>query len=162
IVVTDFDVHAFWLCHHYEHYFVALEETRVHLERLGIPRDKIRVTGIPIDPVFAQKKDPRALREKHGLQPDRTTILVSAGRFGVAPIEPLMRSLLELRHPAQIVAICGRNKKLKSKLDRLAAGLSPAHRVTIKTVEYTTEMDEYMSASDLVLGKPGGLTSSEA
>src|ERR1044071_7177121 len=37
IVVTDFDVHAMWLCHHYEQYFVALDETREHLVRLGIP-----------------------------------------------------------------------------------------------------------------------------
>ena len=57
IVVTDFDLHAMWLCHHYEHYFVALEETRVHMERLGIPPGKISVTGIPIDPVFAERKD---------------------------------------------------------------------------------------------------------
>src|SRR5215831_4889899 len=52
IVVTDFDVHAMWLCHHYEHYFVALDEARAYLEVLGIPPNKIAVSGIPIDPVF--------------------------------------------------------------------------------------------------------------
>src|SRR5262245_18881304 len=53
IVVTDFDVHAIWLCRHYERYFVALEETRVHMEKLGIDPSKLTVSGIPIDPVFA-------------------------------------------------------------------------------------------------------------
>ena len=56
IIVTDFDVHAMWLVHHYELYFVAIEEARVYLEALGIPPQKITVSGIPIDPVFAQHK----------------------------------------------------------------------------------------------------------
>ena len=83
IVVTDFDVHAMWLCHHYERYFVALEEARVYLEAIGIPADKITVSGIPIDPVFAEAKDKQEMRRKHGLQPNLTTILMSAGGFGV-------------------------------------------------------------------------------
>ena len=56
IVVTDFDAHAMWLCHNYEHYFVALEETKIHLEKLGIPADKLTVSGIPIDSLFAEAK----------------------------------------------------------------------------------------------------------
>jgi len=83
IVVTDMDVHAMWLCRHYEQYFVALEETRVHMEKLGIDADKLTVSGIPIDPVFSLTKDKRAMRFKHGLSLDKTTILVSAGGFGV-------------------------------------------------------------------------------
>ena len=59
IVVTDFDVHAMWLVHHYEQYFVAVDEARVYMEALGIPPEKIAVSGIPIDPVFADKKDKR-------------------------------------------------------------------------------------------------------
>jgi len=52
IVVTDFDIHAMWLVHHYEQYFVAMEETGEHMKKLGIPPEKITVSGIPIDPVF--------------------------------------------------------------------------------------------------------------
>jgi processive 1,2-diacylglycerol beta-glucosyltransferase len=162
IVVTDFDVHALWLCHHFEHYFVALEETRVHLQKLGLPGDKITVSGIPVDPVFARQKDRAAMRQKHGLRPDATTLLVSTGGFGVGPIRDLMRSVLELRHPAQIVVICGRNQELKAKLDSMIARLTRTPLVAVKIIGYTQEMDEYMAASDLVLGKPGGLTTSEA
>ncbi len=163
IVVTDFDLHAMWLCHHYEHYFVALEETRVHMERLGIPPEKISVTGIPIDPVFAAAKDKRAMREKHGLRQDATTILLSAGGFGVGPVEKIVRSLAELKSAAEVVALCGRNEELRARVERAAAaGRARAPHVTVKAVGYTTEMDEYMSASDILLGKPGGLTTSEA
>jgi len=162
IIVTDFDVHAMWLVHHYEHYFVALEEARVYLEALGIPPAKITVTGIPIDPVFGVRKDKQEMRAKHGLAPDRTTILLSAGGFGVGSVDALVSSLLPLQNRAQIVAICGRNEELKKRLSRLAARIKSDATVTLKPFGYTKEMDELMTASDLVIGKPGGLTTSEA
>ena len=162
IVVTDFDVHAMWLCHHYEHYFVALDETREHMQRLGIPADKLTVSGIPIDPIFAAAKDKQEMRRKHNLKPDRWTILVSAGGFGVGPIDHLMASLLQLKHPAQALVVCGRNEELRSRIEHLATGVRSESAVAIKALGHTTEMDEYMAASDLVLGKPGGLTTSEA
>jgi processive 1,2-diacylglycerol beta-glucosyltransferase len=162
IIVTDFDVHAMWLVHHYEHYFVAVDEARAYLEALGIPASKITVSGIPIDPVFAVKKDKQEMRAKHGLAPDRTTILLSAGGFGVGSVDALVSSLLTLQHRAEIVAICGRNEELKKRLTRLAARSKPDAMVTLQPFGYTREMDELMAASDLVLGKPGGLTTSEA
>ncbi len=60
VVVTDFDVHAMWLCRHAEQYFVALDETKVHLKALGVPESLVTVSGIPIDPIFAASKDRRA------------------------------------------------------------------------------------------------------
>ena len=162
IIVTDFDVHAMWLVHHYERYFVAVEEARVYLEALGIPPEKITVSGIPIDPVFALKKDKQEMRAKHGLAADRTTILLSAGGFGVGSVDALVHALMPLQHRAQIVAICGRNEELKKRLTKLAARAKPDATVTLKPFGYTKEMDELMTASDLVLGKPGGLTTCEA
>ena len=162
IVVTDFDAHAMWLCHNYEQYFVALDETKVHLAKIGIPAEKITVTGIPIDPLFAESKDKRAMREKYGLDKDKLTILVSAGGFGVGNIEHLLQALSDLQTPSQIVAICGRNEDLKTKLEKLAREKFNNERVTFKPIGFTREMDEYMSAADLIVGKPGGLTTSEA
>ncbi len=162
IIVTDFDVHAMWLCHHFEWYFVALDETKVHLEKLGIPPEKITVSGIPIDPSFAQHKDKTAMREKYGLEKDKLTVLVSAGGFGVGNIEHLLIALSELKTPAQVLAICGRNEELKTKLEKLSVEKLNNQTVSFKPIGYTTAMDEYMSASDLIVGKPGGLTISEA
>ncbi|MEA2173504.1 MAG: processive 1,2-diacylglycerol beta-glucosyltransferase [Blastocatellia bacterium] len=163
IVVTDFDVHAMWLCHHYEQYFVALDETREHLTQLGIPPSKLTVSGIPIDPVFNIKKDRREMREKLNLAQDRTTILVSAGGFGVGPIDHLLTSLLQLKHPAQAIVVCGRNEELKARVERLTSTAEAREgHVDVHALGYTTLMDEYMAAADIVLGKPGGLTTSEA
>ena len=161
IVVTDLDAHAMWLCHHYEQYFVAMDETRAHLEKLGIPAGKITVSGIPIDPAFAEPRDQREMRLKHGLGEDRPTILLSAGGFGTGAINQLLAALFDLKHPAQIIAVCGRNEELKRELDDTVARLSPAH-IAVKVMGFTNQMHELMAASDIVLGKPGGLTMSEA
>ncbi|HEX8070501.1 MAG TPA: glycosyltransferase [Pyrinomonadaceae bacterium] len=162
VVVTDFDVHAMWLCRHYEQYFVALEETRVHLARLGVPAEKITVSGIPIDPRFAEAKDKRAMRAKHGLDPARVCLLLSAGGFGVGSVEHVIEALAALAHPAQVVAVCGRNEELRARLAQRAESFGADARVRLKVLGYTTEMDELMAAADILIGKPGGLTTSEA
>jgi processive 1,2-diacylglycerol beta-glucosyltransferase len=162
IVITDLDVHAMWLCRNYEHYFVALPETKAHLEELGVPGDKVTVSGIPIDPVFSEPRDKAEVRRRFHLAPELPTILISAGGFGVGPIEKLMQSLVKMHHRIQVVTICGRNEELKEKLDRFVQALPSSCPVNIIVLGYTTEMNEYMSAADLVLGKPGGLTVSEA
>ena len=161
-VVTDFDVQAQWLTPGTFHYFVACDEARAHLERVGIPAERLTVSGIPIDPAFSRPQDRDAMRVKHGLNQEGPVLLISAGGYGVGNINSLMVSLLKLRRPAQIVAICGRNEELRAELDLLGKEQARDSRVQLKVVGYTTEMHEYMAAADLIVGKPGGLTTSEA
>jgi processive 1,2-diacylglycerol beta-glucosyltransferase len=157
VVVTDFDAHAMWLYKGVDWYFVACEETKIHLSALGIPAETIHVTGIPIDPVFAAAKPKRETRAALGLDPDRTTVLVSAGGFGVGPVESLVRAVHAVRHPVQVAVVCGRNAALERRLKDFDLAAHP-----MKVVGYTTAMDSWMAASDLLVGKAGGLTSSEA
>lgn len=156
VVVTDYDAHAMWLHKDIDWYFVACEETKVYLEKLGIASGSIHVTGIPVDPVFARKQSRQEARLMHGLSPDMTTVLVSAGGFGVGPMEMLIRSLDEVQTPIQMVVICGKNEKLKNDIEKVKT------RHAKKVVGFTKEMDTYMAASDILVGKAGGLTSSEA
>ena len=103
----------------------------------------------------------RAMRRKHGLEEDRFTILVSAGGFGVGPVGHMMQALARLAHPAQVVAVCGRNEALKAELTTALKSLAKHSAVSFTLVGFTTEMDELMTAADLFVGKPGGLTTSE-
>jgi processive 1,2-diacylglycerol beta-glucosyltransferase len=162
VVVTDFDVHALWLCHHVEQYFVALEETKVHLRALGVPEALVTISGIPIDPVFGEPKDKRTMRRKHGLDQDRFTILVSAGGFGVGPVGHLMQALAKVSHPVRVVIVCGHNEALRAELAEAVKKLARRSLVSFTLLGFTTEMDELMTAADLYVGKPGGLTTSEA
>ncbi len=160
-VVTDFEVHGMWLNAPSDHYFVATAEAQAHLESLGIAPQAITVSGIPTHPVNAEKKDRAAMRRKHGWREDLPAILVSAGGFGASNATRMIETLIQAKLPAQIIAICGKNPALKSSLEKIARANKAALPV-LKVVGFTTEMDEFMTAADLMIGKPGGLTTSES
>jgi processive 1,2-diacylglycerol beta-glucosyltransferase len=161
VVVTDFDVHAMWLLRAFHHYFVAIDDAKVHLTMTGLPADRITVSGIPIDPVFAQKKDPATLRMKHGLRTDLPVILVSAGALGVSAAGDIVRVLSNLRTPAQVVVICGWNHELQEQVMQESQKISRPG-LDFRVMGYTSEMDEWMKMADLLIGKPGGLTTAES
>ena len=164
IVVTDFDVHAMWLCRTVDRYYVAIDEAAEYLARIGVPREKLRVTGIPIDPLFAVPIDRADARKELGLDADATVILISAGGYGIGPVEQLVKDLLALPRPWQIAAIAGKSEKARKRLEELAkqAGNLPSGWPRLCPVGFTTEMDKFMAAADLMVGKAGGLTTSEA
>ncbi len=157
VVVTDFDAHAMWLYRNVDWYFVACEETKAYLAEVGIPPETIHVTGIPVNPVFARPRSKLEARLRLGLAPDLTTILVVAGGFGVGPVEELVKTLRRVGHRVQIAVVCGRNGRLEESLRRL-----PPEGHPVRVAGYTREMDAWMAAADLYVGKAGGLSSSEA
>lgn len=157
VVVTDFEVHRYWLCAGVERYCVAREDNRFHLEALGVPTDRVRVTGIPIDPVFAEQANVAALKSKHGVEGGVPTVLILCGGFGVGPVEALVTSLWGAVAGARMVIVAGRNEALRERLSRRAARAPVPTRV----LGYTREMHEWMAVSDILVTKPGGLTTSE-
>jgi len=120
IVVTDYDVHAMWLCRTVDRYYVAIDEAAEYLARIGVPREKLRVTGIPIDPLFATQVNRSDARKQLGLDADATVILISAGGYGIGPVEQLVKDLLALQRPWQIAAIAGKSEKTRKRLEELA------------------------------------------
>jgi processive 1,2-diacylglycerol beta-glucosyltransferase len=164
IVVTDYDVHAMWLCRTVDRYYVAIDEAAEYLARIGVPREKLHVTGIPIDPLFAKPLDRGEARRALGLDADAAVILVSAGGYGIGPVEQLVNGLLALQKPWQIVAIAGKAEKARKRLEEISrqAGKLPNGSLRLVPLGFTTDMDKYMAAADLLVGKAGGLTTSEA
>jgi processive 1,2-diacylglycerol beta-glucosyltransferase len=164
IVVTDYDVHAMWLCRTVSRYYVAIPEAAEYLSGIGVPRELLRVTGIPIDPLFAVPLDRAAARAALNLATKSPVLLLSAGGYGVGPLEQLVRDVLSLEKPWQLVAIAGKSEKMKKRLDEIAraAGTLPNGFARLVPVGFTTQMDQYMAAADLLVGKAGGLTTSEA
>lgn len=158
IVVTDLDCHAMWLSRLFHRYFVAIDETKAHLEALGLPGERITVSGIPIDPVFAEPVDRDALRAELGLLPGVPTLLLSAGALGVGPTEAVVGRLQELRHDTQTIVICGKSEELRARITARVGASNPRFHL----LGYSNRMHDLMKVSDLFIGKPGGLTTSEA
>lgn len=158
VVVTDFDVHRFWLTPGVARYCVAREDAAWHLQALGEPRERLRVTGIPIDPVFAEPVDVTALRAKHGVDGTRPLVLVSCGGFGVGPVEGLVLRLAEALRGSELVVVAGRNEALRARL----AARTERSATPVRVLGFTREMHEWMALATLLVSKPGGLTTSEA
>lgn len=156
-VTTDFETHRLWVNQPCDHYFTATEEGARYLCHWGVPAADITTTGIPIHPVFSEPKDRASCLARHGLSGDRPVILQMAGGFGVGPIEKLYRALLEVEQPLEVLVVSGRNEALKSQLE--AVPVPDRHRA--KIFGFTRDIDELMACADLVMSKPGGLTTSE-
>lgn len=158
VVVTDFYVHAMWLCRNSDYWFLPSEEQKKYLQALGIKSDTIVVSGIPIDSAFGARGSAEEIRKKHGLREDSPTVLISGGGYGVGAVEAIVGRLLEVTANLQIIAVCGKNEALYRRLSVLP---TPPHKA-LRVVGFTKCIDELMSVADLLVGKPGGLTTSEA
>lgn len=170
-VVTDMDVHGLWFCRPCEHFLVATEEAREILIAGGIGQRRgglgdvgarIDVTGIPIDPRFASLPSRSEARAALGLPADRPVVLFCSGGVGTGRLEEIFRQLLRVRLPAHIVAICGRNPRAERALKEVARACLAQDGPSAQVLGFTERMHDWMAAADLLVGKPGGLTSSEA
>ena len=158
VVITDFHFHAFWITRAFNWYFVAQEDDKIHMEALGLPADRIEVTGIPVEPEFGAPVDANAVLERHGLQPGRPTLLVAGGALGMSPATAVVRQLLQLDRDFQAIIVCGKNEEMLSEIVDLLKDRPADFRV----FGYTKEMSDFMSVASILLSKPGGMTTAEA
>ena len=157
VQVTDFDVHALWVHAGIDRYCVASDEVAFRLADRGVPRENIHVTGIPVMPQFAATLERGPCARELGLAADRFTVLMMAGGAGVGSLDDLAARLLKLPHELQLVALAGRNADLLKRLQVLAK----KHPGRLFPLGFTTTVERVMTAADLVVTKPGGLSVSE-
>jgi processive 1,2-diacylglycerol beta-glucosyltransferase len=158
VVITDFHFHAFWITRAFNWYFVAQEDDKIHMEALGLPSDRIEVTGIPVEPEFGMSVDVNAVLERHGLQPGRPTILVAGGALGMSPATAVVRQLLQVERDFQAIIVCGKNEEMQNEIVELLKDRPADFRV----LGYTKDMADFMSVATILLSKPGGMTTAEA
>jgi processive 1,2-diacylglycerol beta-glucosyltransferase len=159
-VVTDYVVHPFWIYRNIDAYAVATEEMRNALRARSVPDDRIRITGIPVDPRFALASSKREALRELGLDPEerRKLVLVMAGGLGIGPLEMMLRALCRVRRPIAAAVLVGRNARREERLRAWSSGLP--YPVQVRGFE--NNVFDYMHAADVLLTKPGGLTISEA
>jgi processive 1,2-diacylglycerol beta-glucosyltransferase len=155
-VVTDFEAHALWMNPCVDLYCVAAEETKARLVARGAAADNVVATGIPIAAKFSSRIDPHAVRRTLGLRDDQPVLLVLSGGFGMGPVAEILAELDKVPQPLQIVVVTGRNEELRRAL-AAQTWKHPTH-----VLGFSTNMHELMTVADLILTKPGGLTTSEA
>lgn len=153
-VITDYGVHNQWLHPSTDLYFVACKEVREDLVVRGIPWDRVVVSGIPVHEKFSEPVDRTAVRKQFELS-ERFTALLTAAAGWVGDVRDIAEQLAD--KGIQVSAVTGTNRRLKRRLETLEK-----RQPLVRVFGYSNEMHKMMRAADVLVGKAGGLTVSEA
>ena len=154
-VVTDFTVHPFWESTDLDYYVIPDSQLTYQMNKKGIPSEKILPIGIPIRQIFAQKNSKEDARRRLSID-DKPTLLIMMGSMGYGNIRETLTEIDEFEMDIQLLVVCGSNEKMKELIDT-----TEWHK-DIRSYGFVSNVNELMDASDLIITKPGGLTSSEA
>jgi processive 1,2-diacylglycerol beta-glucosyltransferase len=158
-IITDYTDHSYWLHPCTDQYVVGSEQVKDRLISLGVDPFKIKCTGIPIRQKFINTQPREILASKYDLNSNKFTILVMGGGEGfIGKGISTFHAFETLSTPIQFIIICGRNKKLQKKLEEELR--TTKHKVLI--MGFCENVNELMAISDLMISKPGGVTTSEA
>ena len=182
-IMTDFSPHDQWLVGHEftDYFFVANDKMKNYLISKEIDENKIFVTGIPISNRFLKIYNKQEILDTYNLSEDKFTVLFfGGGEFGLGKTKTaeIFESFVQesLKEKIQIIAIAGKNPKMKASFKEIVSKYSVNTNTTnttnttdttditnnVKILEFTNQVPELMSISDLVVTKPGGLTTSES
>lgn len=163
-VMTDFAPHDQWLVgsEYISYFFVAHEAMKDLIVSKAIPEKKVFATGIPLSNRFFLDYDKNSLLNNFNLSKDKFTILFFAGgRFGLGKKNTykILEDIARYMDNVQVVAIAGKNKKMFDAFNDTVKKYK--RKNDIKVLEFTDKVPELMHISDIVISKPGGLTTSE-
>ncbi|UHR02547.1 hypothetical protein LV469_07840 [Peptoniphilus sp. GNH] len=142
--ITDVKPHYGWINEYTNYYFVAGEDGKNDLIKSGVPANKIYTAGIPVDLKFKNFSS--------NIKKDK--ILVSGGGLGILPKDPNFYRELEKIESAPVYVICGKNEHLLKYLR--------THFPKLKSLGFVDNMPDLMRQAQLLIAKPGGVTSFEA
>jgi processive 1,2-diacylglycerol beta-glucosyltransferase len=155
-VITDFEAHALWMEPVVDLYCAATPESKARLSARGIPSASITVTGIPVSQRFLNPRPAATIKEELKLDSKLSTLLVLAGGLGMGPLVETLREIDKTKHAHQVLVVAGKNEALRMKL------AAETFRHPTHVFGFVSTMQDLMAASDLIITKPGGLTTSEA
>jgi len=156
-IVTDFVVHRLWIYPEIDNYIVANLAMRDFLVEHGIKSNNIAVMGIPVDEKFSRVADKEQILNELEFDSQVKTILIMGGGAGMLPMDEIILCCEQIDINLQIIVVTGNNKGIYDKLIHL----QPQLRNKVRILGYVNNVNELMAVSDLIISKPGGMTSAE-
>lgn len=156
-VITDFVAHRTWMAKGVDGYFVPSDLTREILVSRGVPREKMFVTGIPVNLEIAEPKDMQEMRAKHFLPDAIPVITLFGGGIAGTRVRRMVSRLVESSERFELAVVAGRNEDLEKALADLTSG----QNVRLQMLGKIDYVDDLVAASDVVITKAGGLIVSE-
>lgn len=155
-VVTDFHVQTFWINPETDFYWVMSEEGQKHLMSFGVKSEHIIPGGIPVEETFSRSGNRSEILKKWNFSENKLTLLLTSGSFGLGNQKDLLKELSEFSNQIQAFVVCGQNKSLKAELEQ------EKFDFPVQVFGFIDFMPDLMEASDLIIAKPGGSTTSES
>jgi processive 1,2-diacylglycerol beta-glucosyltransferase len=157
-VLTDFVVHRYWADPDVDLYIAPNDELKSSLVAQGVAAERVCVTGIPVHQRFLRPVDRADLIRRLRLRPELPKILLMGGSLGLGPMKAVIRKLDKLPQPFEMLAITGSNHQLKDALERRGGRLRHHTRI----MGFVDNVPELMEIAEVVVTKPGGITTAEA
>ena len=155
-VVTDFYPHNFWVNEGTDYYWVMSDEGKRNLIRRGVPESHVIAGGIPTADAFKPSGRKKEILRHWNFDENRFTLLFTSGSFGFGQQEALLHELTAMKDRIQCFVVCGHNQDLHRRLSR-----SP-WPFPIQIFDFIDFMPDLMEASDLIIAKTGGSTTTES
>ncbi|MEZ5344201.1 MAG: glycosyltransferase [Pyrinomonadaceae bacterium] len=161
-VVTDpcYGFWKGWACDEVSLYLVANDDAKRQLVDFGISPEKIKISGMPINPKFTpiDESDARIARKAFGLDEEKFTVFVNAGYVGGGNIPQIFKELIQGELDVQAIFLAGRNDQLREEAEKLALSA----KFPVKVIGYSNEIEKIMQSANVMVSKLGGLTTFEA
>lgn len=160
-ILTDFTFHPYWEdCTHNDYVVTPDKLLNPQGRRKGFSDEQILPFGIPIKPSFSEKMGKAEAREKLGLNKNLSTFLLMGGSMGYGNISENVKKIdaCAMDRDFQLICVCGNNADMKAEVDKIAE--TSRHRILV--TGFVNYISTIMDASDCIISKPGGLTTSES
>lgn len=153
-VLTDFTVHPFWIHENIDTYFIPADDLKYQFIAMGVKENAVKSYGIPIRKEFRDNLDKKGVRKKLGLA-DRNTILLMGGGLGLGDMKNYLQLLGNCDEDIQIICVVGKNDRLRTSLEMTTV------KNHTRILGFVDNIPELMAVSDMIITKPGGLTTAE-
>lgn len=160
-LITDYDAHRTYIVPKIEAYVLAEPQMADKMmNEYGVDGNILYPLGIPIFDRFTAPFSKEEICKREGLDPNKPTVLLMAGSFGVSGILDFYEQLAKNSNDTQFIIITGRNIKLFGHLEKLIDEIGTSDNT--KLLYFVKNVEDYMHISDLIVTKPGGLTVTES
>lgn len=155
-VATDYVCIPFWNETNPDYFVIPHKDLENNFIDAGIAKEKLLPMGIPVAEKFCAKYDMLECKRELGLNADKKYVLLLNGSMGFGNINGMLKELVSKIKDVNFIVACGNNKKI---LNNLTENYGENSRVI--SLAYTNELNRYIASSEVILTKPGGLTTTE-
>ena len=151
-VATDYVCIPFWRETNPDFMITPSDELKSSFIDQGVKENKLIPLGIPVKRAYSEDYDINDCKKKVGLDINKRYVLLLTGSMGFGNVEEIVDELNNNINRINLIVACGTNKELYEKLKE---------KNNVIPLEFTENIDLYMKSSDIILSKPGGLTTTE-